>query len=60
MDYWARCKKVMSKLFKSDLDDSVYPKEPIITEVPGYKPTGSPCGVQPDARSAGVRTKCKF
>src|SRR5215471_21602701 len=37
-DYWCRCEKVKGKLFKDDLDDSVYPKEPIMTDLPGYKP----------------------
>jgi hypothetical protein len=48
-------------LFKGDLDDSVYPKDPIMEQVPGVKPEALPCRFQPDTKSLpGGRAKCSF
>ena len=58
-DLWARTQAQRAKLFKNDFSDSVYPSDPILTNMPGYK-TGA-CKVEPDTRStAGVRTKCRW
>ena len=59
MDLWAWIQTQRNKLFKSDLSESAYPTDPILTNMPGYK-TGA-CKVEPDTRStAGVRTKCRW
>jgi hypothetical protein len=60
-DFWTHCQKMKGSLYKGDLDDSVYPKDPIMEQMPGVKPDVLPCRFQPDTKSLpGGRAKCSF
>src|SRR5262245_20382443 len=60
-DFWTHCQKMKGSLYKEDLDDSVYPKDPLLQGMPGVKPNAIPCKFQPDTKSLpGGRAKCSF